>query len=133
MSYLPNVDKAIAKKQDQLERAIKLPINHLEILAANAGRFAEDEFLIFFHELQLRKALEQDATIDVTYARQKINEFADECISVIMTRDLMQYHVAACHRPTYVSKKQDTYMQVKRRDWFQQRNHNAISRLANRI
>lgn len=133
MSRLPNVELAIAKKEDQLRRAALLSEEHLTILAADKGRFADDQFRIFYHELQLRIALKSDPNIDVSYARIKMNEYAEELISVIMTQDLSMFHQAACQLPEYKHSFEKVREERERSDYFSRQNLLAIKRLANRI
>lgn len=132
MSKLQVVDAAIAKKEDQLQRAKVLDIAHLEILASDAGRFAQDDFRIFYHELQLRKALEENPDIDVEYARIKMEEFADHLISILMTRELVKSHVAAIATPIGKARLCKQYMEQDIARYHQSQHKAAIQRLCAR-
>lgn len=129
MSRLPNVEIALAKKADHLNRASFLSEEHLVILASDKGRFADDEFLIFHHELQLRLALKDNPDIDVEFARKKMNEYAESLISVIMTKDLAMYHVASCQLPEYIDRIAMHHSEREQSLLIQKRNKAAIRNL----
>lgn len=133
MSRLPNVEIALAKKDDHFKRAKILSEEHLIILASDKGRFADDEFLIFHHELQLRQALKTNPDIDVEYAREKMDEYAENLISIIMTKDLAAFHVAACQLPEYKDRMAIHLEEHRRFSHNSNRNLTAIRKLAKRI
>lgn len=127
MPELVETNKAIAQMEDQLKRSQLLSIEHLEILAANTGRFQEDRFCIFYHELQLRKALAAGEDVDVEFARIKIRNYAEEQVTIFMSKDLIRNHIAAVRLPNAVRSIEEQRA-IREHDAYMQRQHRETIR-----
>lgn len=129
MPELVETNQAIEQMEEQLVRSQSLAIEHLEILAAHAGRFVEDRFCIFFHELQLRKAIAAGKDVDVEYARIKIKNFAEEQVNLFMTLDLIRNHVTAVSLPGRNYSLETLLAELERDEATQQQHRSTIRNL----
>lgn len=129
MPELVETNKAIAQMEEQLKRSQLLSIEHLEILAANTGRFQEDRFCIFYHELQLRKAIAAEEDVDVEFARIKIRNYAEEQVTIFMSRDLIRNHIAAVRLPDGQRSLESQRAQHEHDAYMQRQHRETIRRL----
>lgn len=129
MPELVETNQAIEQMEEQLVRSQSLAIEHLRILASNQGRFAQDRFYIFYHELQLQEALLRGDDVDVAYAREKIKFFANEIVTVIMTKDLIRNHAAAVNLPGRNYSLKTLLAEHERYEATQQMHRNTIRNL----
>lgn len=127
MPELVETNKAIAQMEEQLKRSQLLSIEHLEILAANTGRFQEDRFCIFYHELQLRKAIAAGEDVDVEFARIKIKNYAEEQVTIFMSKDLIRNHIAAVRLPN-AARSIEEQRTIHELDAYMQRQHRETIR-----
>lgn len=128
---LKHTHDAIQRMEQQFVNAVKLDTNHLAILATGLGRF-NDEFLLYHHELELRKALSKNSNIDVSYAREKMREFAWGIIDKYKTRELILTHKPAVYNPLYVPNRDNYEKELSKTNRIKRYHKQIIDQLLNK-
>lgn len=132
MTALPNTEAAQVQMEEQLKRAAWMPIEHLRIVATDKGRFANDRFRIFHHELELRQAIAGNLEIDEAFAREMMRRYAQHEISVIMSRELTEKHCAAIMTTPRGLTITSMYVEANQHMRMSKQHKHTIARLLNR-
>lgn len=125
---LKQTQSAIERLEHQFKVVTKLDVNHLSIVATSLGRF-NDEFLLYYHELELRKALENNPDIDVIYAREKMREFAWNIINTYEARELIAVHAPAIYNPCFKPDRDSYEKELSKTNRIKRYHKQVIQRL----